>query len=300
MGDLSLGKPNVSIVGCFQNGKSTLVNCLLDDKVAQTGDGRATTHINCSYRFGDIQTITLFHGESIHEEPDLKRFVQGNLRDPQLVTRAEVSLWKPLLKDVEIVDTPGFDANENDTRCALDSIEGADYILLVVNNKGLSAPEKEILKEVAKLKLPFSVIMNCMNHGGRWNPHSQTNTEICDEIVASIENVGSGTRCYPIAGNQKVWPCNLLWFWYACGHLGEESAEVAEDWAADLQTHFRKKIPSRSELVELSQFLPIRNFFVQNPWFLLQDGAMHTRAVIHRSVSNWCSRITQAIDVTKK
>ena len=36
----------IGIVGCYQNGKSTLVNCLLDNKVAMTGSGKATTKLS--------------------------------------------------------------------------------------------------------------------------------------------------------------------------------------------------------------------------------------------------------------
>ncbi|MBQ2850724.1 MAG: 50S ribosome-binding GTPase, partial [Thermoguttaceae bacterium] len=36
-------KPQIGLVGCFQNGKSTLTNCLLQNRVALTGEGVSKT-----------------------------------------------------------------------------------------------------------------------------------------------------------------------------------------------------------------------------------------------------------------
>lgn len=61
------------IVGGFQTGKSTLINCLLGQLVATVGDGRATTHsivnyvfsesehLEIQYIFGDQETINFDH-----------------------------------------------------------------------------------------------------------------------------------------------------------------------------------------------------------------------------------------------
>jgi GTPase Era involved in 16S rRNA processing len=46
-----------AVVGNFQLGKSTLVNCLLGRNAAETGKGKSTTHRNASFPFGLCEII---------------------------------------------------------------------------------------------------------------------------------------------------------------------------------------------------------------------------------------------------
>ena len=47
------------IVGGFQAGKSTLINCLLGENVATVGDGRSTTHTIVNYLFSKNEHIEI-------------------------------------------------------------------------------------------------------------------------------------------------------------------------------------------------------------------------------------------------
>ena len=67
-------KLNIGVVGCFQNGKSTFVNCLLDDIVARTGDGLATTSVNTKYVYGDVQSVRYFSDAEVLKEVTLNEF----------------------------------------------------------------------------------------------------------------------------------------------------------------------------------------------------------------------------------
>ncbi|MCP4104245.1 MAG: hypothetical protein GY749_01695 [Desulfobacteraceae bacterium] len=103
-------KPSIAVTGCFQNGKSTLINCLLDDYVAHIGRGDSTTHISTSYIYGEIQSAVLFpkHRTDKPEEIHFHQFTEKSKNNSlQQYDRAEISLWKPILRDFDIIDTPG-------------------------------------------------------------------------------------------------------------------------------------------------------------------------------------------------
>ncbi|MCO5382627.1 MAG: 50S ribosome-binding GTPase [Methanosarcina barkeri] len=254
--------PTVGIVGCFQNGKSTLVNCLLDDKVAMTGDGSATTHLSTVYGWGEVQdakgvcvTTGIRHAIPFHD------YVEGrNLPDLKL-SHFEVNLWKPLLQHVNVVDTPGFENCDEDNETAIRSLEGTDFVIFVVSNKALSQVEIGLLKTIAQRNLPFTVLMNCKSISkGLWEPLSQANQRICQQIESSLK--AAGHPPYPING-QYVWPANLAWFWYATQHMhGNNLNEAEEDLFNNVQSFMSKSLNlssyDYSTLLEKSNFLPFR------------------------------------------
>ncbi len=254
--------PTIGIVGCFQNGKSTLVNCLLDDKVAMTGDGRATTHLSTIYGWGEVQNVkgVCTATGTLHSVP-FNDYVEGlNLPDLK-ISHFEVSLWKPILQNVNVVDTPGFEDCDADNEKATRSLEGTDFVVFVVANKALSQVEIGLLKTIAQRNLPFTVLMNCKSiSNGLWEPFSQANERICHQIESSLK--ATGNPPYPING-QYVWPTNLAWFWYATQHMhGNNLNEAEEDLFNDVQ-HFMSKSLNLSSydystLAERSNFLPFR------------------------------------------
>ena len=110
-------KLNIGIVGCYQNGKSTFVNCLLDDVVARTGQGISTTSINTRYVYGDVQKVEYCSGSNIVKSTRLCNFLSTS-EYPENIDEIVVTLWKPLLKNINIIDTPGFNANDTDDAMA--------------------------------------------------------------------------------------------------------------------------------------------------------------------------------------
>ena len=55
---------DVGIIGCFQNGKSTLINCLLGAKIAPTGgDGWSVTSANTIYCYSQQNTVLSVDGK---------------------------------------------------------------------------------------------------------------------------------------------------------------------------------------------------------------------------------------------
>lgn len=123
--------PKITIAGEFQNGKSTLVNCLLGAKYAPTGHGCRTTSC-CTY---------FFYGET-NTAP---RQIYGATPSENYL---EVTCNRPILKDAILIDTPGFDANNDDDEAAKDAIRKSDIIIFVHGFGQLGEKSFQILKTI--------------------------------------------------------------------------------------------------------------------------------------------------------
>ena len=82
---------------------------LLDDKVAMTGYGTATTRLSTLFSWGDVQEVKGVSALDTHHAIPFHDYIGGkNIPDVEL-SHFEVSLWKPLLQHVCVMDTPGFE-----------------------------------------------------------------------------------------------------------------------------------------------------------------------------------------------
>jgi Predicted GTPases len=269
------GKPNVAVLGRFQIGKSTLINCLLDDRVARTGEGIATTRISTIYTYGQIPSVevarTWKDGLVVWENTDfrLRDFLNPD-KDWRGISATRISLWKPLLQQINLIDTPGIDANADDTALAVASLDKADFVIVLLENKGMCDAEKRLFSDIRKRNLPFAVIINCRDQSGkRWIP--KHNREVVETVSAELGNLGLPPTV--ISGKTGVWPCNLLLFWHASEHLFEDpdGQEIVDDIAQYVNKHLKKKATS-DVTFSLSNFKPIRLFFENNHWEKDTDG----------------------------
>ena len=128
--------PKISVVGCFQNGKSTFINCLLDELVARPGDGRATTKISTRYRWGESTSVNLRTDEGLQSISLVEYLESANLAriSKKSAFQGEITLSKPILKKIELIDTPGFEADEQDTKNVTRSLEEAHYAIVILTN----------------------------------------------------------------------------------------------------------------------------------------------------------------------
>ena len=199
-------KLTIGILGAFQNGKSTLVNCLLGREVAYTGGyGKSVTSVNTKYCHGDSEMVRYYdNGELLREIP-LKMDCSND--SPNNATEIHVILRSPILEHINILDTPGFNANDHDDSIAQSSYEDIDAAVLLIINKGLNTVEKEIAKNLAHKGIPYFIVMNCMDAGDdMWNPDSEHNALIANNII----------HLNPISiGGKSIWITNLLWYWHS-------------------------------------------------------------------------------------
>jgi len=208
-------KINVGIVGCFQNGKSTLINCLLEDRVAITGDGISTTKGIIKYVYGTTIKLSVLkrNGTVIQLSKDSfsKAVTDSECAGSSLF---QISLPSEILKQVNLIDTPGFDADAKDDSMTNNHLEDLDYAIFVLGSGkgGLSKPETAVLQNIRKQSIPYVILFNSTNYSSeQWNPNSQLNKQLRDVTVADMNNKGfnSVTEIY----GEKVIPINTAWYW---------------------------------------------------------------------------------------
>ena len=167
----------------------------------------------------------------------------------------EAKMPGELLKQCDIVDTPGFDANENDTAAAMSSLEEIHYIIFVLANRGLQQQEKELLLELFRKKVPVLLVMNCVEGRAmdRWIPQSEQNLAVMNSIEAWLTSVGC--RAEKING-RMVYPCNFLFYWFLQEAFGKSIAYI--DRPQSVERHIRSSLEcqdipySRETVLEIS------------------------------------------------
>lgn len=212
--------PILAVMGGYQVGKSTLLNCLLNHYIALAGKGLATTSLASRYKYGDSNIIEYrTKPESIYGG-DLHRTTLDIIREKDFIKNVdlksgfhiEARVPAELLRYCDIVDTPGYNANTQDSSIAINTLSHINYILFVIPNRGLNQPEKELLTTFRDNHIPFSLLMNCSigRREERWIPDNSINAEIAEESERWLSAMGINP--IPIDG-EKVYICNLLFYW---------------------------------------------------------------------------------------
>jgi Dynamin family len=117
-----LGQPmRLAVVGQIKRGKSTLVNALLGEEVAFTGQLELTFTVN-EFRYGDDRSVFVINKDGTSRGPLPPSALEGlTVRDParadqlRKIRKVEFTMSNPLLRTFRLVDTPG-----------LGSVHGAD------------------------------------------------------------------------------------------------------------------------------------------------------------------------------
>ncbi len=231
----------VAIVGGFQNGKSTLINCLLGARVATVGQGLATTRITVEYRYGDKNYVAAVGPSGERFETPVSEFVRAKSGYQwETCRRASVYLKNPMLEQLELIDTPGLDASEPDTARSLASTESADFVILLMT-RGFPAGNPQFTDFIRRAlsERHYALVLNC----GRECPpdiNTPAAIQIEQEIVRWLERLG-------LTGPRFTQRVNLGWVYR---DLICKTAEVRqrEKWTAEelLQrsglTSFRDKL----------------------------------------------------------
>ncbi len=292
-------KLNVGIIGGFQNGKSTFVNCLLDDMVARTGgEGVSTTSINTKYIYGETQSVSYFSNGNIVGTATVKEFVHTETFSED-IDEILVTLWKPLLKKINLIDTPGFDANDHDSKMAENYLEHIDVAIVIMNNKGLSETEWKILQLLKELNIPFFIIMNCTNKlsGSTWLPQSSFNKNLVKEVISTLNNRNMKPE---LIDNKIIYDVNLLWFWYACEHYQDMPANKIKNISSIINFFFSKELEiknvSNTKILDFSHFLPLRNHFDSDINWGFPLNSIKWRASFNKAFYHWENKLKEIVN----
>ena len=272
----------ITIAGTFQQGKSTLVNCLLEKKFAETGNGLRTTACNTVYRYG-----THFRKQFIRHDGKIFQKIPDGKASFHPDDRVEVELPHDLLKNVTLIDTPGRNANAKDDEMAEKAIENTDAILLLLAEKTIGNNDREILEKCREKNKRVILLFNCKNLDN-WHPAEKQNQEICEVIDAQVKNAGFDHLRLEAFG-QNVFPCNLHWAWCA---LGLESDKKISRLYPELDT------PAKLE--KASGIQNIRHAIHNFPSILAWDFMSNMDREIEQIISNLEEQMDKIIQETAK
>lgn len=290
MSEALVRRPLLGVVGRYQLGKSSLVNCLLDDAYSPTGEGLVTTTVLTRFYYGEAEEV-LVHRFGSNDEIMLER--REDVHDAAAMAflkfadndEIRIWCWKPLLQSIDILDTPGISAKERDDRIALAGVSQSDFLIIVLSDKELLDSEKSLLDEITRRNTPFAVIFNCRELPDPADPQVE---DVCCNIGADMRSRGHNPLS--VGDGRIVWSCNLLWAWHAQGHLRRESAggddkcrKYVRHKIKLIEAHFKecyeRGIPTPRELMARSKFLPIRALLQGYSW---QSLEAHRMAESHR------------------
>ena len=243
-------KPKIGLIGAFQNGKSTLVNCLLGRQLAKVGgQGLSVTNVNTRYTFGTSNEVDFVHNSKVFKTVTLEEYLSESVNIPTSASEIVIHYQDNLLDKFDIIDTPGFNANEFDTQMAENSLSKIDIAILVLRNKSISQYEYKIISLLTEHLIPYFIIVNTYDEGeDLWYPKSKRNQEISRCIWNDISSVG----VKPLAFDKrnKILVVNLIWYWLSIVSINDnKSIQLSQKklkffW----EDYFDQNVTSRSLL----------------------------------------------------
>lgn len=216
----------VGLVGEYQVGKSTFVNCLLARPVATVGEGPATTHAVVTYLYGEHEHFKYRTKSGKQEHVDsleLKRIDANNDVEEILVY-----LNNPILKQFSFVDLPGYGFEQRDNKLTEATLSSLDFALVIASNfRAIEGVKSDLLHAVESLKshnVPYYLILNTVEStNSKWRPTNERNIAIANENHARLSFYPH--MSYPFADDELI-IVNLMWYWYSMNDTDSLSEEL--------------------------------------------------------------------------
>lgn len=192
-----------------------------------------------------------------------------------------------LSSDVSIIDTPGFDANNEDDGTAAAAVDMANIIMYVHESKALGDSGTSVFKQVREQGKRIVFILNCLNFA-KWSPNE--NADIVATIEAELDAKGFLPSVLPVAG-QIVLPINVLWARFGLGMvidpLDEKRIRLYANDDLGLQVAEMSADCLFAEMLSRSGFPSIRDFLNNLPSELLKIAVENPQREIDRIVDRF-------------
>ncbi len=270
----------VGILGEFQSGKSTLINCLLENRIALSGNGISTTKQIVKYFYSDKISIRNIN-KTNSPIKRLKDFSRLKISDKDFYY--EIGLPSPILKEIELWDTPGLNADERDDEVAAYCLDELDYVIILIGGHrgALTTSEKKLIGMVSNKNIPYIVVFNFQESSNiAWDTYSKRNDSLRKNLLAEMKILGS-TKTF-------ILPINTAWFWYS---FIEKTTKKLFLPASDGENYLMKSVStfvycnefSKDEIERKSNILELKNY-------LTTDGVcfdnVHFIAPIYKLLSS--------------
>ena len=246
----------IGLVGDFQRGKSTLVNCLLNRNIATIGDGTATTHAPVSYYYGENERVEYLSDTNEKRIIDLCDW--DHIDACSHVQSICVFINHELLNSFTIIDMPGLGANEDDNKRALATIKTLDCAIVITTNaKSIGGDLSQEYFNVSILKkygIPYYLVLNCKEFiNGEGFPGHPSNCNIMEENERILSFYKPLSFPFSNAHHLIV---NFIWYWYAIQSTDPENTVIE-----DIVRIYHLDKLSKPTIVEKSNFPLIQRIF---------------------------------------
>lgn len=215
----------VAIVGEFNAGKSTFINAFMGADVAPTGvlPTTATLH-HLRYAPDPLAKIFFFPPGEGAPELDDRIIPVSDLRaalkslDSADVRRVEILLPLTSLTQVEILDTPGFNAPDpRHAAAARDAFGEADFAIWLLDaTQPMKKSEEAVLDEARAAQLPVQILVN---KADRLRPEDLN--KVMDMVRSSLSATHLTSWSEPLALSARL---------ALAGKLGDLQALDASGW----------------------------------------------------------------------
>lgn len=232
----------LAIVGEFNAGKSTFINAFMGADVAPTGvlPTTATLH-HLRYAPDPLAKIFFFqpgdpaapkHEDRILPVSELRATLKS--LDSGEVRRVEILLPLTSLTQVEILDTPGFNAPDpRHAAAAREAFEEADFAVWLLDaSQPMKKSEESVLAEARAHDLPVQILLN---KADRLKPDDLE--KVMTMVRESLANAGLSSWQEPLALSARL---------ALAGRLGDKDALEASGWS-HIQALLDAKILGQSE-----------------------------------------------------
>lgn len=168
--DTMFGQPQplrLALVGAFSVGKSSLLNCLLNDQWLHTAQEEATA-LPTLIQYADQTTLQLVNQDGSIELLQRDQFDQVTTHAPEQAKCAVLGLNQAWLKDVIVIDLPGLGSiSEQNHAYTIAQIQQADAILYLLAPRGVSAADIDALQLIQSYGKHVLIVIN------RWDEVEQ-------------------------------------------------------------------------------------------------------------------------------
>lgn len=235
----------VIVVGQFKQGKSKLVNALINAPICAVDDDVATS-VPTAVGYGEqpeaFVVVKTESGEDVVVDrvpvpiDDLQRFLAEHQepKDGQHVVGAEVSLPREILKGgLRVVDSPGVGGLESTRSLStLAALSGAHAVLLVSDaSQEYTEPEVQFLKHAMRISPNVAAVLSKTDVYPQWREIEQIDRSHLGEVgKIPLFSISSDLRLLA-AGHQDR-------------ELNEESGFPA------LVAHLRRDVVGRAEVIQ--------------------------------------------------
>ena len=197
----------VLLAGQYQNGKSTLINCLLGGAYAIEGDGCHTTAYRTVYSY--YEGAAKYYKVNANGKRELlKDGLAQTIRHDGRDIYFEAHVPSSVLKTMTLIDAPGWGAEDADDKQAELSIEDVAYVVYLAQAKQLSQEDKNFLRLLKNHNKYFCVLLNARDNT---DPQTESLQDVCAAIVGLIKQIGIEGQFVKCPSATGLGVVNLLW-----------------------------------------------------------------------------------------